>query len=66
MIPDLAVIVAAYVCFRMLEVCLLKSDRYLNSGAHIFLRVVAVLVILLTVIVIADILSRGTTPGLTP
>lgn len=66
MIPDLAIIVAAYVCFRMLEVCLFKSDRYLNKGVHVLLRVLAVLIILLTIVMVLDIVTKGTPSTFTP
>lgn len=66
MIPDLAVIIAAYVCFRMIEVCLYKSDRYRSPTVHGVLCVLAALVILLTVFIIRDIVLTGSNLGTTP
>lgn len=66
MVPDLAVIISAYICFRMIEVCLFKSDRYRNPTAHGVLCVLAVLVIALTVIIIGDIVLKGSNVGITP
>jgi hypothetical protein len=63
MIPDLAIIVSVYVCFRMIEVCLLKSDRYRNGGAHAVAGVLAILTLVVTLFVLFDILSKGSSVG---
>lgn len=63
MIPDLAIIVSVYVCFRMIEVCLFKPDRYRNPGTHIFACVLAILTLIVRFFVTIDIISTGSRVG---
>ena len=67
MIPDLAMIVAAYVIFRAFQTFLESPSQYRNQGAQVFVWAAAGILILFTVVMIADVVSKGTTttlPGL--
>jgi hypothetical protein len=59
MIPGMAVILAAYVCFRMAEVWFLNTTRYQNRACHIIVSVLAALVILVTLFALISILASG-------
>lgn len=64
MIPNLALIISAYVNFRMIEIFLLPTSHYSGRGAHVAARVLAVIVILVTSVCALDILMSGTQPAL--
>lgn len=59
MIPDLAVMIGAYICFRMLEIWAFKSDRYKSERERIALGILGLLVIAITVFCLIEILSAG-------
>jgi hypothetical protein len=59
MIPALAMIVAAYVNFRMIEVFLSPTTRYSSSGARVAACFFAVLVLMVTSFCALDILLSG-------
>jgi hypothetical protein len=59
MIPDLALIISAYIIFRMIEVLLFAGNRYQNSGTRIAACVLAILVIVFVAGVTIDIESTG-------
>jgi hypothetical protein len=59
MIPNLALIVAAYVNFRMIEVFLYSGTRYSSKGTRIAACVFAVLVFLVTCVSAIDIMATG-------
>jgi|GEM_PF-4634112 len=66
MIPALATIVSAYIVFRMLEVFAFAGTRYSNTAARVIMFVLAVIVILVVGVNLADIWSAGVQaiPGL--
>jgi hypothetical protein len=63
MIPDLAVMIAAYICFRMLEVWAFKSDRYRSEREQIAVGISGLLVIAVTVLSLIAIFSAGSGIG---
>jgi hypothetical protein len=65
-IPDLAMIVSAYVVFRMIEVWLFPASRYGSKGARVAACILALLVILATGLMVLDIVTRGPAPSATP
>ncbi len=60
MIPALATIVAAYVCFRCVESLLLAENHYRNKSAHAVVMLVALLVLGVTVLSWLDVFSAAT------
>ena len=52
MIPDIAIMLAAYICFRMVEVWLFSPDRYRNAGSHTAAFILSLLVNAVTVLVL--------------
>ena len=66
MIPALATIVSAYIVFRMLEVFAFAGTRYSNTAARVIMCVLALLVIAVVGLNLADIWSAGmqAIPGL--
>jgi hypothetical protein len=59
MLPDLALIIGAYVLFRMIEVMFFSSGRYSGKGQHIAVGVLAAGVCLVTIICLIDIIMTG-------
>jgi hypothetical protein len=59
MIPALAMIVAAYVNFRMIEVFLSPASRYSSHGSRVVACIFAVLVLIVTSFCALDILLNG-------
>jgi hypothetical protein len=66
MLPELAVIIAMYVCFRMVEVWTFNPDRYRPGAARIVLGIITTLVILVTIFLVVDIVSTGMITGTPP
>ncbi len=64
MIPDIAIILAAYICFRMVEVWLFSPDRYRNAGSHTAAFILSLLVIAVTVLVLIMVLANGSSTPL--
>jgi hypothetical protein len=64
MIPDIAIILAAYICFRMAEVWFLNTSRYQNRACHVIVSVMAALVIVVTLFVLIMLLASGSSVGL--
>jgi hypothetical protein len=59
MIPDIAVMLSAYIGFRMIEVFLLSPSRYSSAGAKIAACVLAVIAFLVTAFVTIDVVMHG-------
>jgi hypothetical protein len=59
MLPDLAVMIGAYICFRMLEVTTFNSSRYKSKREHIIMIILALIVLVITVAVLFDIVTRS-------
>jgi len=66
MIPDIGIIIASYVCFRMIEVWCFKSDRYSNETARFALGALSVIVILVALFFVFDIIRTGAGIGTPP
>jgi hypothetical protein len=59
MIPDLAIMISAYIGFRMIEVFLFAPNRYSSPGARICVCVLAVIAFLVSGITAVSILTSG-------
>ena len=61
MISDLAMIVAAYVCFRMIEIFLSPASRYSSQRGRVAACISATLVLIGTGLCALDILLSAST-----
>ena len=66
MIPTLAVMISAYVGFRMIEVFLFPTSRYRSDGARVAAYVFAGLALIVIVFSAVDILMSGSGVGNLP
>jgi hypothetical protein len=65
MIPALALIISAYIVFRMLEVFAFPATRYSNTGVRVVMCILAAIVILVVGFNVVDIFfSAGVQPGI--
>jgi hypothetical protein len=60
MIPGIAIMLSAYIGFRMIEVFLLAPGRYADRGSRVIACVLAVIAFLVSGIATVDILMSGT------
>jgi hypothetical protein len=60
MIPDLAIIISAYVGFRMIEVLLFSPDRYANRASRVVACILVAIAFLVSGVVTMSILTSGT------
>jgi hypothetical protein len=59
MIPNLALMVGAYIGFRMIEVLLLSTSRYQNFGSRVVACILACITLLVSGIALLDIMLSG-------
>jgi hypothetical protein len=60
MIPNIAVMLSAYIGFRMIEVLLFAPSRYANRASRVVACVLAGIAFLVSGAVTVDILTSGT------
>lgn len=66
MIPNLALMISAYIGFRMIEGFLFPTERYLHGGAKIAACVFAAIALFVTGVSLLEIMTAGSNVGPLP